>query len=245
MSELQGKRALVTGGGRRVGRAITLALARAGTDIVVHYNQSSKESDAVAAEVLDTGRQVDTIKGDLSDPAAIEQMLSELDRHEIAIDILVNSAAVYYPTPLSEVTPEIWDKIIAVNLRAPFLMAQGLGLRMKKRGQGCIINIADCNLQRPYRDFTPYFAAKAGVAMITETLALELSPEVRVNAISPGTVLPPDDADVNFKTQSINRSPLKIAGTPEDIADMAVYLAAKGRFITGSNIRVDGGATIR
>lgn len=245
MSELLGKRALVTGAGRRVGRAIALALARAGADIVVHYNQSAKESDAVAAEILEIGRQVDTIRGDLANSDSIALMIAELDRHEIGIDILVNSAAVYYPTPLADITPDVWDQIMAINLRAPFLLAQGLGLRMKARGQGCIVNIADCNLRRPYREFTPYFAAKAGVAMITETLALELAPEVRVNSISPGTVLPPDDAETEFKTQSINRSPLKIAGSPEDIADMIVYLAAKGRFITGSDMRVDGGATIR
>jgi NAD(P)-dependent dehydrogenase (short-subunit alcohol dehydrogenase family) len=245
MTELEGKTALVTGAGVRVGRAIALALAQAGANILVHYNSSSRESDEVAAEILAMDRGVDTIRGDLSDPDQIALMLSELDRHEIGVDILVNSAAVYYPTPLAEVTAEMWDKIIAINLRAPFLLAQGLGLRMKARGSGLIVNIADCNLRRPYKDFTPYFAAKAGIAMITETLALDLAPEVRVNAISPGTVLPPEDAEVEFKTKAINRSPLGLEGDPDDIAQMVVYLAEKGRFITGSNFRVDGGATIR
>jgi len=242
---LKDKRALVTGASRRVGRAIALALANAGADLLIHYHTSSRESDLLAAEVLSIGRKVDTIRGDLSDPAQIANMLSELDRHEIAVDILVNSAAVYYPTPPGSITAETWDKIMAVNARAPFLLSQELGLKMKARKSGHIINITDCNLRRPYREFTPYFASKAALSIMTETLALELAPEVRVNAIAPGTVLPPDDANEEFTAQATRRSPLQLAGHPEDISEMVVYLVTHGRFITGSNFRIDGGATIR
>jgi NAD(P)-dependent dehydrogenase (short-subunit alcohol dehydrogenase family) len=243
--ELSGKRALVTGAGKRVGRAIALKLAEMGADLIIHYNTSSREADEVAAEVLTMGRKVDTIRGDLSNPADIEAIEKELERHGLDIDILINSAAVYFPTPLADVTIDTWDCIMNVNLRAPFLLCRAFGLKMKERGHGCIINIADCNVRRPYREFTPYLASKAGLVMITETLALELAPEVRVNAVAPGTVLPPEDADTEFKTQSVNRSPLKVPGTPEDVAMMVGYLAANAGFITGTTITVDGGATIR
>lgn len=245
MNNLSGKRALITGAGKRVGRAIALALADAGADIVVHYHTSSRESDEVAAEVLSRGRRADTICGDLADPAKIDLMVNELNRHEIAVDILVNSASVYFPTTLGEITADHWDRIMAVNARAPFLLSQKLGMQMKARGDGLIINIADCNLDRPYRNYTPYFMSKAALHIMTETLALELSPEVRVNTISPGTVLVPDDAGSDFYEQAINRSPLKTEGRPEDIAQMVAYLAQHGRFITGSDFRVDGGATVR
>lgn len=243
--ELQGQTALVTGGGRRVGREIVLKLASLGAHVVIHYNTSSQESDAVAAEVLTMGAKADTVRANLADPAQIDLMVSELDRHAIAVDILINCAAVYGETPLGSITASAWDEIIAVNLRAPFLLSQALGTRMKERGTGSIINICDCNIRRPYRGFTPYFASKAGLAIITETLALELSPEVRVNAISPGTVLPPDDATAHFEEQAVQRTPIKQPGAPQDISNMVAYLTTHGRFITGSNFVIDGGATIR
>ncbi len=242
---LKGQTALVTGGGKRVGKEIALALASAGANLLIHYNTSSRASDEVAAEILSLGRKVDTIRGDLADPEQIDRIVSTMTHHAIKIDILVNSAAVYYPTPLGEITAEIWDKIQAINVRAPFLLSQALGREMKQRGSGLIVNISDCNLKRPYREFTPYFAAKAGLAIMTETLALELAPEVRVNSISPGTVLPPDESDPEFREQALNRSPLKIDGKPQDVATMVVYLATHGQFITGSDFRIDGGATIR
>lgn len=243
--ELVGKRALITGAARRVGRAITLRLAQMGADIVIHYHTSSKEADELAVEILDLGRKVDTIYGDLAKPDDIELMSAELDRHGLNVDILVNSAAVYYPTPLKDVTATTWDSILNVNLRAPFLLCQVFGFRMKQRGTGCIINIADCNVRRPYRDFSPYLVSKAGLVMLTETLALELAPEVRVNAVAPGTVLPPENSDAEFREQAIRRSPLKQPGNPDDIAYMVGHLAAHGGFITGTTITVDGGATIR
>lgn len=243
--ELSGKRALITGAGKRVGKAIALHLAKLGADLVVHYHTSSREADEAAAEVLASGRKVDTIKGNLDKPEDIQAMARELDRHRMNIDILVNSAAVYYTTPLAEVSPGTWDNIMNINLRAPFLMCQAFGLRMKQRGHGCIVNIADCNVRRPYRDFTPYLTSKAGLVMLTESLALELAPEVRVNAVAPGTVLPPEDADDEFREQAVRRSPLKVEGSPEDVAKMVGYLAAHGGFITGTTITVDGGVTIR
>lgn len=242
---LKGQTALVTGAGKRVGKEIALALAAAGANLLVHYNTSSRASDEVAAEILSMGRKVDTIRGDLADPAQIDRIVSTISQHDIRVDILINSAAVYYPTPLGSVTSETWDQIQAINVRAPFLLSQALGREMKLRGHGLIINISDCNLKRPYREFTPYFAAKAGLAIITETLALELAPEVRVNSISPGTVLPPEESGPGFREQALKRSPLKIDGKPQDIAAMVVYLATHGRYITGSDFRIDGGATIR
>lgn len=243
--ELTGKTALITGAARRVGRAIAIRLAAMGADIVVHYHTSSRESDELAAEILGMGRKVDTIYADLEKPADIAAMAAELDRHKLNVDILVNSAAVYYQTPLDTINAETWDRIMAVNLRAPALLCQAFGMRMKARGAGTIINIADCNTRRVYRDFLPYLVSKAGIITLTEALALELAPEVRVNAIAPGTVLPPEDADMAFREKALNRSPLKTSGSPDDIAYMVGHLAAHGGFITGTVITVDGGATIR
>ncbi len=243
--ELLGKRALVTGAARRVGRAITLRLAEMGADIIIHYHTSTRESDELAAEIMCMGRKVDTVYGDLEKPADIEAMAAELDRHNLHVDILVNSAAVYFPTPLKDVDVQTWDKIMNINLRAPALLCQAFGLRMKARGAGTIVNIADCNVRRVYRNFLPYLVSKAGVVTMTEALALELAPEVRVNAIAPGTVLVPENADEAFREQAIRRSPLQVPGSPDDVAKMVGHLAAHGGFITGTVITVDGGATIR
>lgn len=243
--ELAGKTALITGAARRVGRVITLRLAEMGADIVIHYHNSSRESDELAAEILTMGRKVDTIYGDLEKTADIAAMVAELDRHELHVDILVNSAAVYYATPLEELDPDAWDRIMNINLRAPALLCREFGLRMKARGAGTIINIADCNVRRVYRNYLPYLVSKAGMVTLTEALALELAPEVRVNAIAPGTVLPPDDADPAFREQAVRRSPLHLPGSPDDVAYMVGHLAAHGGFITGTVITVDGGATIR
>jgi NAD(P)-dependent dehydrogenase (short-subunit alcohol dehydrogenase family) len=243
--ELTGKTALVTGAARRVGRVIALELARAGLNVIVHYNTSSRESDEVAAEILSMGRQAHTIFGDLEKPESIQAMAEELNRHGMEIDVLVNSAAVYCATPLPEVTVDSWDHIMNVNLRAPFLMCQAFGLKMKERGWGRIINIADCNVRRVYRNFTPYLASKAGVITLTESLALELAPEVTVNAIAPGTVMPPDKADDEFREQAVRRSPLKREGHADDVARMVRHLVEHGKFITGTVVTIDGGATIR
>lgn len=243
--ELLGKTALVTGAARRVGREIALELARKGANVIIHYNKSSRESDAVAAEILTMGRQADTIYSDLSCLSAVQTMANELDRHSIDIDILVNSAAVYYPTPLNTVDEDCWNNIINVNLKAPFFLSQVFGLKMKERGYGRIVNIGDCNIRRVYRHFTPYMISKAGLVTMTEALALELSPEVTVNAVAPGTVLPPDDADTEFRHQAVKRSPLQKAGTPGDVARMVTYIVTQGDFMTGTVVTVDGGATIR
>lgn len=243
--ELAGQTALITGSARRVGRAIALELARAGAEVLIHYNTSRRESDELAAQILTGGGRAHTIHGNLERPEAITAMAMELDRHEMPVDILVNSAAVYFPTPLEEVTAEVFDQVMNINLRAPFLLAQAFGLRMKARGHGRIVNIADCNVARVYRNFTPYLASKAGLVTMTQALALELAPQVTVNAVAPGTVLPPDDASAEFVEQALRRSPLERSGSPEDVAKMVKFLIINGDFITGTTINVDGGATIR
>lgn len=237
--------ALVTGAARRVGRVIAVALARAGYDVLVHYRSSETEARAVVAEIESLGRRAKAMQADLADWSQTAHLCEEIGRLGWQVDVLVNSASVYYETPLPTVTPAQWQELLAVNLQAPFVLTQLLGIEMKRRGRGRIINIADCNTTRVYRNFTPYLAAKAGLVAMTEATALELAPEVTVNAISPGTVLPPDESDAEYHEAAVRRSPLKRAGTPEDIADMVVYLATKGQFITGANFRVDGGATIR
>ncbi len=242
---LTGKTALVTGAARRVGRAITTRLAQAGAGVLIHYNTSREEAEAFAAELTGQAPEVHIVQADLSDADSIQEMVEGLRISGHSVDLLVNSAAVYFPTELGNVTAATWDFIHNINLRAPFLLSQALGSQMKARGYGRIVNITDCNTRRPYREFAPYLASKAGLVSLTEALALELAPEVTVNSISPGTVLPPDDSESSYREAAIKRSPLKRAGTPEDIANMVAYLCEHGQFITGSNFTIDGGATIR
>jgi pteridine reductase len=242
---LTGRTALVTGAARRVGRSIARRLAESGAAIIIHYNTSATEAAEFEAELLKVSPEVHTVQANLEDADSILEMVDGLRIADHRVDILVNSASVYFPTEIGHVDAATWNRIQNINLRAPFLLSQSLGLQMKTRGFGRIINIADCNTRRPYRQFAPYLASKAALACLTEALALEFAPEVTVNAVSPGTVLPPDDAGDAYREAAIKRTPLKRAGSPDDIANMVAYLCEHGEFITGSNFTIDGGATIR
>jgi pteridine reductase len=171
-------------------------------------------------------------------------MLEHLSAECPPVDILVNSASVFPRTPLADVTVEQWDEVHAVNLRAPFLLGRELGMAMAQRGWGKIINISDCAVNRPYKNYLPYLVSKAGLVSLTRVLALELAPHVQVNTIAPGTVLMPEGADGGLESLILAKTPLKRIGTPEDVAKLVRFLVEDGDFATGGFFAMDGGAGI-
>ena len=243
--DLRGKVALVTGGGRRVGRALALALAGRGATVAVHYN----ESEAGAREVVDAikkdGGRAQAFAADLTDGVLARGLPDQVVRALGALDILVNSAAVMIRTPFGEVNAEVWDEIFALNLRAPFLLSQAAAPHLKlARGGGAIVNIADLAAFETWPAYIPHGLTKSGIVHMTKALARVLAPGIRVNGIAPGTVLLPDDWSEKAAAHLNETTPLKREGTPEDVAAAMLFLL-DADYITGETIVVDGGRHIR
>lgn len=241
--ELRGKIALVTGGARRLGRVIALELASQGASIALHHHRSYEEAGATAAEIRGRGVEVATIAADLADPAEIEVLGSSAVERFGGIDILVNSAAIYFRTPVGEVTAADWDRLHALNLRAPFLLTQALAPSLRQRG-GRVVMITDVGGERPWPGYLPYGASKAGLIYLTRGLAKALAPEVLVNAVSPGTVLPPESASPEDIAEEVKRTALKRLPTPEDVARAVAFLCASDA-ITGQVLAVESGKLLR
>jgi pteridine reductase len=241
--ELRGRIALVTGAGRRVGRAIALGLARRGLRIAAHYNQDRLGANAVVAEILAGGGDAESFGVDLSNADAATQLVHEVADRFQGLDVLVNSAGIMERTPIGEVTPAIWDKIFAVNLRAPFFVSQAAADRMKDRG-GAIVNIADLAGLETWKAYVPHGISKAGVIQMTRALAHALAPRIRVNAIAPGPVLLPEHWDAAQADHLISTTPLRRLGSPDDVVGAVVYLL-EADYVTGATIVVDGGRHVR
>jgi NAD(P)-dependent dehydrogenase (short-subunit alcohol dehydrogenase family) len=238
-----GKVALVTGAGVRLGRAIALGLARQGCDLVLHCNKSRREASAVAREIQVLGRKARVIAADLSSANKTLKLARDAEKAFGRIDILINSAAVFWPTPLKRLNIKELDAFLDINLKSPYILTSEIGQRMKKRGAGVIINIACVSGLRPWKTYVPYSISKAGVIALTVGTAKLLGPEVRVNAIAPGTVLPPKDMDAS-QIEAIKAGlPLKKIGSPDDIVAAVLYLAG-AEFVTGQVLCVDGGRSI-
>jgi len=242
---LDGAVALVTGSARRVGRAILLELAAAGADVVVHARAAGDDADATADEARALGVRALVAPADLADPDAIEALFGTVERAFGRLDVLVCSAARFDHGPLEAVDAEAWDRTLAVNLRAPFLCARAAAplMRAAPRGEaGLIVNIADLSGVHPWRGFVQHGVSKAGLLHLTRILARELAPDVRVNALLPGAILPPPglDADGPAWTRIGGRNPLGKPGAPSDVA-RAVRFLAESPFITGAILAVDGG----
>jgi NAD(P)-dependent dehydrogenase (short-subunit alcohol dehydrogenase family) len=238
--EIEGLTALVTGAGLRVGAVIATALAHRGANVGVHYNRSREAAETVAARVRELGRTAWLVSVDQAQWPAIEQACRELWDATGGIDVLVNSAAIFPRTPFEEITEADWDLVLDVNLKGPFAFARCLGLRMKARGRGKIINIGDTLGERIVPTLLPYGIAKAGVAAMTRGLARALAPEVQVNAIEPGAVLFPEGASEEHKIAVLKRIPLRRVGSPDDIA-RAVLFFIENDYVTGTVLPVDGG----
>ncbi len=235
--------ALITGGAHRIGATLARALHALGMRLVIHYLSSEQAAHALQEELL--ARRPDSVlllRGDLNHG---ENLLRHLVNQTLAsygrLDVVVNNASRFYPTPLGEATENDWEDIVGTNLRAPFFLSQAAAPHLKKT-KGCIVNIADIYGERPLRGYSIYSVSKAGLIMLTKSLARELGPEVRVNAIAPGAILWPEQGlDEMSKQRIISRTPLKRAGDPEDIARTAVFLIRDAGFITGQVLVVDGG----
>ncbi|MCX7718895.1 MAG: SDR family oxidoreductase [Candidatus Sumerlaeaceae bacterium] len=242
---LAGRVALVTGAAQRVGRQIALHLAQAGAAIVVHYHRSADAAERTAADVRALGVPCWLARADLAHEEEVRGLLDRLAALCPPVDILINNASVFYATPLDSDAAQRWDAIMAVNLRAPFLLAGRLGPDMARRGWGRIVNIGDCSTRRPYKHYLPYLVSKAALLAATRCLAVELAPSVTVNAVSPGIVLPPSDGSPDYEERMRRTTLLQRLGTPEDVARAVVFLVRDAPFTTGAEYVVDGGASVR
>lgn len=239
---LEGKTALVTGASRRVGRAIALELARSGADVVVQCHTHRSEALETVAEIRKLGRAASVVEYDLRNNAA--KLLEDFAAAGVPVDVLVNNAAVYRQEPLEQISEESWNETLDLNVKAPFLLARGLGQLMVRRGYGKIVNIGDAAVRRPYSNALPYLVSKNALHAVTQCLALELAPAVQVNTVAPGLVVPGEAPSSDYEAWVIKRTPLKRAGLAEDVAGLVRFLAEEGDFLTGGWYPVDGGANL-
>ena len=241
---LQEKVALVTGSAKRIGRAVANALADRGVHQAVHYRTSKTEAEDAVELFRVLGVEAESFQADLSQVKEVEALAEEVLKRFGRLDILVNNASVFFPSPLGEVTDLQWDTLINTNLKGPFFLAQKVGLAMKAAVGGTIINIGDWAAERPYTGYLPYCISKAGVVAMTKGLAKALAPEVRVNCINPGPVMLPEDLSEAEKEEVMRKTPLQRTGSPTDIANAVVFLCEGTDFMTGAVITVDGGRAV-
>jgi pteridine reductase len=242
---LAGKAALITGAARRVGAAIAHALHAAGANVVLHYRSSADEAAALA-QTLDGVRpgSAALARCDLLDGAAVQELARTAAAAFGGLDILVNNASSFYPTPVGEISEENWNDLIGTNLKAPLFLAQAAAPALRERS-GLIVNLADIHGMRPLRRHPVYCIAKAGLIMLTKSLARELGPRVRVNAIAPGPVMWPETGvDAALREEIIACTALKRIGSAEDVARAVLFFAAEAPFVTGQVLAVDGGRSI-
>lgn len=241
--ELESRVALVTGGAHRVGRELVLALARAGADIALHYHGSEAAAERTAEEVEALGRRVVRLRADLRESSEARGLASRAVEALGRLDVLVNNAALFESAPFLEVTAEDWDRVMAVNARAPFLLLQATAPHLAA-SNGVAVNIADVSGLRPWPAFPHHSVSKAALVHLTKVAARALAPEVRVNCIVPGTVLPPEDYTVEQLRESEERTVLRRTGTPEDVVEALLFLV-RSDFATGSVVVVDGGRMLK
>jgi pteridine reductase len=242
---LAGKSALVTGAARRVGAAIVRTLHAAGASVVLHYRSSAEEADTLARELNGVrAGSATTAQCDLLESSALAQLANTAATAFGGLDILVNNASSFYPTPLGDIDEDDWNDLIGTNLKAPLFLAQAAAASLRERS-GLIVNLADIHGVRPMRQHPVYCVAKAGLIMLTKSLARELGPQVRVNAISPGPVLWPEGGvDTELRDEIISRTALKRIGSAEDVARAVLFFASEAPFVTGQILAVDGGRSI-
>ena len=240
---LAGQVALVTGGARRVGRAIALALAGRGADVVVHYNSGVAEAESAATALRALGARVALLQADLSDVQVAQRLPTNAHEAFGRLDILVNSAAMMLRTPIGDVTPEQWDTMFALNLRSPFFVSQAAAPLLRKQ-RGVIVNIADLAAYETWPAYVPHAITKAGIVQMTRGLARALAPEIRVNAVAPGAVMLPEGWNDETADRLSSTTPLARLGTAEDVAQAVVYLC-EATYVTGEVIVVDGGRHVR
>jgi len=236
---LDGKVALVTGAGKRLGRAIARALAEGGADLLLHVHTSSGEE--IAREVAALGRRALVLQADLSRVADACRLSREALRVAGRVDVLVNNAAVFLPTPLSTLTASSWQTILRTNLTTPFVLALFLGRTMRAHGSGKIVQLGDWSGMRPLPGYLPYCVSKGGLHTLTQVLAKTLAPQVQVNSVAPGPVLPPAHYDTAARRALVDRTPTGRLGKAADVVRAVRFLVEAGEFVTGTTYMVDGG----
>ncbi len=249
---LEGKRALVTGGSRGIGRAIALGLAREGADLAVNYRRSRADAESAVREIRQMGRRAVAVQGSTDSRADVKRFVAEAHDFLGGLDILVNNAGILKRTPFLEISEEEWDAIVDVNLKGYFLVGQAVARRMVEAGTpGAIVNVSSAGQAVAAPNLTHYCVSKAGVEMLTKEMALELAPYgIRVNAVAPGLI----ETDINradiaqdaFREGRLARIPLREIGTPDDVVGAVVFLASndEARLMTGASVFVDAGQTI-
>lgn len=244
-NSLNGKVVLVTGAARRIGAAIVTRLQENGARVAVHYRGSAKDADELAASLnAQRADSAATFQADLLNPDDIEALIASVVDWGGQLDGLVNNASTFYPTPVGKITEEHWDDLVGSNFKAPLFLSQEAVPRLRETG-GCIVNIVDIHSERPLRNHPVYGPAKAALAMLTRSLAKDLAPDIRVNGVSPGAILWPEDGMTDAVQQTILRQvPMERAGIPEDIAGCVLYLVRDATYVTGQIIAVDGGRSI-
>jgi len=245
-TQLQGKTILVTGAAKRVGAAIARRLHHAGANLTLHYNSSEREAHALQSELnLQRAQSVILVKADLLETAGLPEMVKTCAERFGSLDALVNNASAFYPTPVGTISAADWDALMGTNLKAPLFLAQAAAPYLRKCS-GCIVNITDIHAERPLKNYVVYSIAKAGLAGLTKSLARELGPEVRVNAVAPGPIAWPEDGSFDEVTRQrvISHTLLKRIGEPDDIARAVYYLIAEAPYVTGQIIAVDGGRSV-
>lgn len=246
-TNLQNKVVLITGGAKRVGAAICRELHTHGANLMIHYNTSKHEAKALQAELnLLRPDSVSIIQGDLLNTAIVTSLIEEVIQRFGKLDILINNASLYEPTDVGQINEDNWHALVGSNLKAPMFLSQAAA-KVLKKNHGCIINITDMHIEHPKKGYVVYSVAKAGLVTLTKSLATELSPEVRVNAVAPGPVLwPENNPQFNevYRKRVISQTLLKRIGEPTDIAKAVKFLAADAPFITGHVLAVDGGRSI-
>jgi len=243
--DLSGKTALVTGGATRVGAAISRALQRAGAHVLIHYRSSAGPAESLRDELLARRPgSASLLQADLLAMAELERLAREAAAVTGQVDILINNASTYYPTPIGEATEVHWDDLLGSNAKAPFFLAQALAPQLVGQ-RGCVVNLVDIHAERPHHEHPIYSMAKAANAMLVKSLARELAPEVRVNGIAPGAILWPENfMEDEEKKAILTRIPLARPGTPGDIARTVLFLI-DSPYITGQIIAVDGGRSVQ
>jgi NAD(P)-dependent dehydrogenase (short-subunit alcohol dehydrogenase family) len=238
--DLNGKAALVTGGAVRVGKAIALALAAAGADVVINYHSSVDAAIETVAEIEALGRRALAVKADVSQGNQVQTLVDAAVERLGRLDVLVNSASLWRRTPWAELDEAAWDQLVDIALKGPFLCARAAAPHLTAHGDGAIVNIVDLSAIIPFRNYLPHSAAKAGLVNLTYSLAMELAPAVRVNAIAPGPVLPPPEYTEQQVQAAARRTLIGRWGTAEDVAQAALFLT-QAPYITGVMLPVDGG----
>lgn len=242
---LTGKTALITGAAHRIGADVARTLHHAGLNLVLHYRQSRAAAEALQAEL--NGQRADSVvlvQADLLDTVSHPALIRQAHSTWGHLDVLVNNASGFYPTPVGTVTEAQWNDLIGTNLKTPFFLAQA-AVEYLRQSRGCIVNIVDIHGERPLKDYPVYSIAKAGLAMLTKALARELGPEVRVNGVAPGAILWPERGlNEEAKRQIIDRTALKRHGSPQDVARAVLFLIRDADYMTGQILNVDGGRSL-